>query len=352
MKKKYIFIMNIIVGLFLLNGCGKERETQVDNQKSVSKIALILGFGGVDDHSFNQSSWEGLSEWAKETALVEKKDFNYIETNEPQDNSTNINLAVDSGYDTIISLSYLQEEALTAAAKEHPALNFAIIDAQVQGIDNVASITFKDQESAYLAGMAAAYTTQTNKVGFIGGIESTVIKRFESGFKQGVADGAAQLNKEVEVLTQYAGSYDTPDKGKLMASSMYQRNADIIYQAAGSTGNGVFQEARELSKSDKDKKIWVIGVDRDQSDEGMYEAADGKTETVTLASTLKNVGYATADLAESAQNGAFPGGEHLTLGLKELGVDLTTDQLSSEAKQAVKQAKDKICANELVISED
>lgn len=345
-------MISMIVSLFFLNGCGKESETQENNQKEVSKVALILGFGGVDDRSFNQSSWEGLSSWAKEAQLVEKTDYNYIETNEPQDNSTNINLAVDSGYDTIISLSYLQEEALTTAAKEHPTLNFAIIDTQVQGIDNVASVTFKDQESAYLAGIAAAYTTQTNKVGFIGGIESTVIQRFESGFKQGVIDGAKQLNKEIDVLTQYAGSYDTPDKGKLMASTMYQKNADIIYQAAGSTGNGVFQEAKELSKSGIDKKIWVIGVDCDQSEDGIYETSDGKEETVTLVSTVKNVGYATADLAESAQNGTFPGGKHLTLGLKESGVDLTTDQLSSEAKQAVAQAKEKICSNELIVSEE
>ncbi len=139
----------------------------------------------------------------------------------------------------------------------------------IDGLDNVLSATFKDNEASYLAGIAAAYTTETNVVGFIGGVKGEVIDRFDAGFKAGVDAGAKELGKEIKVLNQYAGDFSAPDKGRSIAKGMYAQNADIIFHASGGTGNGVFQEAKSLNESG-DKKVWVIGVDRDQSDEGEY----------------------------------------------------------------------------------
>lgn len=338
--------------LGLLVGCGtnnSETNSSSSDEGAAGKIALVLGYGGVDDRSFNQAGWEGLTAWGKTKNLTAKEDFTYIETNDPADNSTNISNAVQNGYQTIISLSYLQADAVEEAAKQNPDLNFAIIDSELKGTDNIASATFEDQESAYLAGLAAAYSTTGEKVGFIGGMEGPVIARFEAGFKAGVAAGAKDLNKEITVNSQYAASYDAPDKGKAIAATMYEDGADIIYQAAGSTGAGVFQEAKARNESDETKKVWVVGVDRDQTDEGEYTAPDGTEGNFCLTSTKKNVGAAVKKIAQAAYSDKFPGGKHLTFGLKEDGVDLTDGQLSEAALTAVQTAKEKIIAGSLEI---
>ncbi|HAP9367688.1 TPA: BMP family protein, partial [Enterococcus faecium] len=284
--------------------------------------------------------------WGKEKKLTAKKDFTYIETNNPEDNSTNIDQAIRNGFTTIISLSYLQAEELENAAKDNPKLKFALVDGEITGKKNISSATFKDQESAYLAGLAAAYTTKSDQVGFIGGMEGPVIQRFQSGFEAGVKAGATALNKEITVNVQYAASYDSLDKGKAIAASMYKEGVDILYQAAGSTGAGVFQEAKARNENDYSRKVWVIGVDRDQADEGDYKMENGETGNFTLTSTKKNVGAEVKEFAETSHNDKFPGGKHLTFGLKEEGVDLTKGQLSEEAYQAVSDAKEKIISGD------
>lgn len=181
----------------------------------------------------------------------------------------------------------MQAEELENAAKDNPKLKFALVDGEITGKKNISSATFKDQESAYLAGLAAAYTTKSDQVGFIGGMEGPVIQRFQSGFEAGVKAGATALNKEITVNVQYAASYDSLDKGKAIAASMYKEGVDILYQAAGSTGAGVFQEAKARNENDYSRKVWVIGVDRDQADEGDYKMENGETGNFTLTSTKK-----------------------------------------------------------------
>ena len=240
----------------------------------------------------------------------------------------------------------MQAEELENAAKDNPKLKFSLVDGEITGKKNISSATFKDQESAYLAGIAAAYTTKSDQVGFIGGMEGPVIQRFQSGFEAGVKAGATALNKEITVNVQYAASYDSLDKGKAIAASMYKEGVDILYQAAGSTGAGVFQEAKARNENDYSRKVWVIGVDRDQADEGDYKMENGETGNFTLTSTKKNVGAEVKEFAETSHNDKFPGGKHLTFGLKEEGVDLTKGQLSEEAYQAVSDAKEKIISGD------
>lgn len=350
--KKFMLGLGCLGLVGLLAACGQgQAEKNAEKEEPKQKFALILGFGGVDDRSFNQAGWEGLEKWGEDKGLVAKKDFTYLETNDPQENSTNISQAVENGFTTVISLSYLQADAIKEAAEQNPKLNFALIDGEVSDQKNVVSATFKDQESAYLAGLAAAYSTKKNQVGFIGGMEGPVIQRFQSGFEAGVKAGAEDLGKEISVNVQYAASYDAPDRGKAIAASMYKEGADIIYQAAGSTGAGVFQEAKARNENDYSQKVWVIGVDRDQADEGDYHMENGKTGNFTLTSTKKNVGAAVTEIAGAAYDNKFPGGEHLEFGLKEDGVNLTKGQLSKEAYQAVTTAKKQIIAGEITVPE-
>jgi basic membrane protein A len=151
------------------------------------------------------------------------------------------------------------------------------------------------------------------------------------------------------VKNQYAGDFAAPDKGRSIAQGMYAQGADIIFHASGGTGNGVFQEAKARNESG-DEKVWVIGVDRDQTADGDYKK-DGKDENFTLTSTLKGVGSVSKDLAQKALEGNFPGGEHEVYGLKEDGVGLTEGQLSDETKAAVEKAKEQIIAGEIEVPE-
>ncbi|WP_071130187.1 BMP family lipoprotein [Enterococcus timonensis] len=324
----------------------------------VKSAAIITDTGGVDDRSFNQSAWEGMQAWGKEHGLSKDNGFAYFQSTNESDYAPNIDQAINAGYQTIFGVGYKLTSAIVDGANNSSDVNFVIIDdvpVDKDGNeaipDNVSAATFKDNEGAYLAGIAAAYTTETNTVGFIGGVKGTVIDRFDAGFKAGVEAAAEELGKEIEVLNQYAGDFNAPDKGKTIAQAMYAQGADVIYHASGGTGNGVFQEAKSINESG-DKKVWVIGVDRDQSDEGEYKDPEtGDTANFVLTSTTKGVGTVVEDLAEKANDGEFPGGEHVVYDLKAEGVGLTDGQISDEAKEAVKAAQDKIISGDITVPE-
>lgn len=358
MKKAKLFGLGAVAltaGL-LLTACGNgnsgtdSTDGGSGSSSAGTTAALITDTGGVDDRSFNQSAWEGLEAWGKEHKLSRGNDgYQYFQSSNESDYIPNIDQALTAGFQTIFGIGYKLQPAIKEQATNNPETNFVIIDDVIDGLDNVVSATFKDNEASYLAGIAAAYTTETNVVGFIGGVKGEVIDRFDAGFTAGVEAGAKELGKKIDVKNQYAGDFSAPDKGRSIAQGMYAQNADIIFHASGGTGNGVFQEAKSLNESG-DKKVWVIGVDRDQSDEGGY-TLNGEDKNFTLTSTLKGVGTVVEDLAQKSADGDFPGGEHTVYGLKEDGVGLTKGQLSDEAQKAVDAAKEKIIAGDVKVPE-
>ncbi|MFV0558682.1 MAG: BMP family protein [Enterococcus sp.] len=357
MKKAKVFGLSTVAlaSALVLGACGSNggttdssggsAEGQTDAEHSV---AIVTDIGGVDDKSFNQSAWEGLEAWGEEHDIARGTGgYDYIQSNDASEYTTNIDSAVSQGFQTVFGIGYLLADSVSAAADANPDTNFGIIDSVIEGKDNVVSATFKDNEAAYLAGVAAAETTKTDKVGFIGGEEGEVIDRFEAGFAQGVADTAEKLDKDITVDVQYAASFGDPQKGKALAAAMYQDDVDVIFHASGGTGAGVFQEAKALNQKLnedelEDEKVWVIGVDSDQDAEGAYTTADGVDDNFTLCSTLKGVGAAVQDISTRALNDEFPGGENLVYGLEDSGVDLTEGYLSDEAKSAVEDAKQEV----------
>ncbi len=180
-------------------------------------------------------------------------------------------------------------------------------------LPNVASIMFKEQEGAFLAGVAAALMTKSDKIGFVGGMEIPVIERFEAGFVAGVA----AVKPDIKVDVQYTGDFDKAELGKATANRMYSSGVDIIFHAAGGSGNGVFAEAKERKTADPNAYVWVIGVDSDQYEEG--KVGD---DNITLTSMLKRVDIAVKNTAELAAKGEFPGGEITTFGLADEGIAL------------------------------
>lgn len=325
----------------VLGACGsKSNDTKDAGKKDVAhSVALVTDGGGVDDKSFNQSEWEGLQKWGKKAGLVKGVGgYNYAQSNSDADFVPNVNKMIQAKYATIIGSGYKLNKTITDAAKKNPKTNFVIID-DVIPLKNVASATFKDNEAAFLAGVSAAMTTKTNKVGFIGGVHGAVIDRFEAGYRQGVA----AVNKNIKVDVKYVNSFSKADVGQTLAQAMYNNNEDVIYQAAGGSGNGVFAAAKNAIKS---KKVWVIGVDRDQTAEGKYKGGN-----LTLASTVKGVDIAVQKLAQAAMDDKFPGGKTVVYGLKDNGVRLTRGNMSAKAWSKVQEYKEKIVKGDISVAE-
>lgn len=360
MKKAKVFGLGAVAmaALLALGACGGGGKTDSSGgssgkQDAKHSVAIVTDIGGVDDRSFNQSAWEGLQAWGKKHDIKRGTGgYNYIQSNDASQYTQNIDSAVSNGFKTVFGIGYLLSDPISSAADQHADTNFVIIDSVIEGKKNVASATFKDNEAAYLAGVAAAHTTKSDKLGFIGGEEGAVIDRFEAGFVKGVQDTAKEMNKDISVDVQYAASFGDPAKGKALAANMYQSGVDIIYHASGGTGAGVFQEAKARNKdADENSKVWVIGVDSDQQAEGKYTNKDGKEDNFCLTSSLKGVGAAVQDISTKALNDKFPGGKHLVYGLKDGGVSLTDGYLSDEAKASVKSAKEKIIAGDIKVPE-
>ncbi|WP_053219605.1 BMP family lipoprotein [Virgibacillus senegalensis] len=287
-------------------------ESQEGGESSDFKVAMVTDVGGVDDKSFNQSAWEGLKAFGDENGLEEGEGYDYAQSESDADFMPNLNGLVRADYDLIFGIGFKLTDALNTVAEQNPDKQFALVDAVAEA-DNIANITFKEHQGSFLVGVAAAMKTESDKVGFVGGENSELIKKFESGFRAGVA----AVNPDIEVDVQYAESFGAPDKGKVIASNMYNSGVDVIYHSSGATGNGVFAQAKDIKKNDPSKNVWVIGVDRDQHEEGAIG-----DDNVTLTSMVKRVDIAVQEVAGQAMNGDFPGGEILEFGLEDDGVSV------------------------------
>lgn len=333
----------------MLAACGSEEGTSTGDsgsgeEKSDFSVAMVTDVGGVDDKSFNQSAWEGLQAFGEENGL-KKGDggIDYLQSASDADYNTNLNNLIRRDFDVVFGIGFLMEGAVKEIAEQQPEAQIGIIDAVVEA-DNVASVLFKEQEGAYLAGVAAALMTESKKIGFVGGMEIPVIERFEAGFKEGVK----AVDPSVEVDVQYTGAFDKAELGKTTANRMYSAGADIVFHAAGGTGNGVFTEAKERKEANPDANVWVIGVDADQYDEGQVGDAN-----VTLTSVLKGVDKAVLDISNKAKEGNFPGGETITYGLAEDGVGLADSRgaIPEDVMAKVNEYKEKIASGEITVPE-
>ncbi len=358
-KQKFVSLLTLGLSAgVLLAACGNdggsdtssevEQSSEVGSEASANDFTTVMvtDIGGVDDKSFNQSAWEGLQAWGEENGKSEGIDgYNHIVSNSDAEFITNLTTAVNSNFDLVFGVGYKLKEAMQEVSQTYPDTKFAIIDDTIEG-ENTTSVLFADNEAAFLAGVAAAMTTKTNKVGFVGGMEGVVIDRFEAGFVEGVK----YVDEAIEVNVQYVDSFDDAARAKSIASAMYSDGADIIYQAAGNAGNGVFSEARDIVEAEPTREIYVVGVDRDQQEEGKI-TINGEVRDLTLTSTVKGVGVAAHDIANRTMNGDFPSNEVITLGLVDGGVSLTDGVLTEDVLTAVREAEQKVISGEITVSE-
>lgn len=346
-KRKFAFALSGLLALgTILGACGGKEEkdetstttdTEQGTEEAAFSVAMVTDVGGVDDKSFNQSTWEGIKAFGEENGL-EKGDggFDYLQSASDTDYVTNLTKLIRRDFSLIFAVGYNLHDAVDEVSGQQPEAKIAIIDDVVEGKDNVASIMFRANEASYLAGVAAALESKSGKIGFIGGMAGEIIGGFQAGFEAGVA----AVNPDIVVDVEYAESFTDAAKGQQIAKRMYDSGVDIIFHAAGGVGNGLFTEAKERKQKDPNANVWAIGVDRDQYDEGQV---DDKTNIV-LTSVLKRVDVAAQEVAKLAMEGKFPGGETKTYGLSDQGVDLADSRgaISEENQAKIEEFKQQI----------
>ncbi|KAA8358197.1 BMP family ABC transporter substrate-binding protein [Leuconostoc carnosum] len=340
-------LIGTIIGAAAVIGIGVTIAMNSGSSKSDNySVALVTSTGGVDDKSFNQSAWAGIKQFGEKNHMKQGENgFSYLVSNDGSEIKSNLQQAVKAQYKLVVGISFMGGPAMKRVAKTNPNTQFAMVEAQVP-YKNAASIMFHSEQSSYLAGVAAAESSKTGKIGFVGGVKGEVIEQFETGFKAGVL----ATNPKATFVSQYANTFTDAAKGKTIAAAMYASGVDVIFQAAGATGNGVFAEAKaENQNTTADKKVWVVGVDMDQKQDGNYTTKDGKKANFTLASAIKRVDNAVERVAKQGKDNQFPGGKTVTYGLKEQGVDIARDSMSESAWQATQKAKQQILDGKITV---
>lgn len=322
--------------MLLLAGCGpKDRvaapATGGDQAKQLS-IGIVFDKGGKGDKSFNDSAARGVDRAKQEFGVQVTERL----SPEDKDYEKNLGDLADKGCDLVIAVGLNMEQALAKVAKEFPQTHFAIVDGSVEA-PNVRMLRFKEEEGSFLAGYVAGLSTKTKRIGFVGGMEIPLIKKFLAGYTA----GAKFADKSVEVLPpKYTGNWNDAGIAKLSAQALYGTGADIVYHAAGRAGLGVFDAARESGK-------YAIGVDSDQDD-----IVPGQV----LTSMIKKVDEAVYSTIKDVRDGRFTAGERI-YDLKVNGVGIsemkyTKDKLDPSIPSRVEAVKAKIISGEIVVPTD
>ena len=295
--------------------------------------AIAYDFADIFDKSFNQAVYEnGATRFTKETNI---KIRNFLPTNEIN-HQQGLERLAKRGYNPIITVGFMYTNALTETAKKYPETQFIIIDSVVD-LPNVKSIEFKEHEGSFLVGALAALKSQSKKIGFIGGMDTPVIRKFACGYLQ----GAKYINKNIQVFQDMTGwtnaAWNNPERGAELAKRQFAKGADVVFAAAGGTGLGVYRAAKDAGK-------YTIGVDSNQN----YLHPG-----VMLTSMVKTVGVATYKALKEIKAGNFSAGIDLH-GLKENGIDWALDEYNRalvppKVEAKINKLKAKIIAGEISV---
>ncbi|PSP55174.1 BMP family ABC transporter substrate-binding protein [Halobacteriales archaeon QS_1_67_19] len=312
-------------------------------------VGMVYALGGLGDNSFNDMALGGIQQASEEFGV----EFQNAEPGSASDIPSlqrRFARSQNPDYELICTIGFIQKEGLQRNAEQFPDQDFVIVDEVVEQ-DNVASFVFKEEQGSFQVGHLAGVMTsrdfdvgdgETNDeltVGFVGGREVPLIEKFEAGYRAGVAYADA----DVEVLSAYAQSFSDPARGREIASSMYEDGADVIYHAAGGTGNGVFRAAEEQGR-------YAIGVDADQS-ESISEFSG-----VIIASMVKRVDQAVFTAVESVVEDSFEGAVN-ELGLENDGIEAVigqdfTDEVPEDVTEALAASREAIIDGDIEVPTD
>jgi basic membrane protein A len=304
-----------------LVGCGEKEQAAAPAAPAAPATsaapAVVYDMGGKFDKSFNQAAYEGMERWKEETG----KEYLEFEVGNETQREQAIRRMAERGASPIIGIGFGQASSIEKVAKEFPKLKFAIID-MVVDLPNVQSVVFKEHEGSFLVGVMAAKASKSGKVGFVGGMDIPLIRKFQCGYEQGVK----YVNGNAEIFANMTGTtgaaWNDPVRGAELAKAQFSQGADVVYAAAGGTGVGVYQAAKDAGKL-------AIGVDSNQN----YVQPG-----TMLTSMLKRVDVAVYNVTKAHTPGLS------ILGLREGGVDYAMDQYNAELvtpdiKSAVETAK-------------
>ena len=317
-----VVIAVVIVGAFFFMNQGEEQQ-----QAEKFKAGMVTDVGGLGDQSFNDAAWRGLERAKKELGV----EINVIESGNMSDYVPNLNSLAEQDYDIVWAIGFLMHDALKEVAEKNPDTKFGLIDSTVD-LNNVASVTFKEHEGSFLAGVVAALKSETDKVGFIGGMETPLIQKFEAGYRAGVK----AVKPDAKIFIGYTGAFDDPQAGKELAFTQFNQGADVVYHASGACGIGVIKAAKE-------EGLYAIGVDSPQN---------SLAPEHVLTSMVKRIDNAVYKIVKEHYDGNFKAG-HTTYGLAEDGVGIYREQakkmLSEEILNTVDEYKQKIIDGEIEV---
>jgi basic membrane protein A len=322
-------IEGFAVSFLLLTACTADPPPSDD----AFRVIMVMDMAGLGDKGFNDAGWQGVQRAIAELGIKGE----YLQSSEQADYIPNLNLAAQQA-DAVLAMGFLMIDAIKIVAPLHPDTKFIFVDGRIDG-QNIASFDFKAQEGAYLAGIIAAMTTRTGKVGTVIGMDIPPVRAYEAGFLAGIETVRFLEQKRVDYLSASVGDFNNPSRAKSLAQGMIGRGADIVLQLAGNSGLGVIEAARDAGDS-----VYAIGADLDQDD---------LTPGNVLVSILKRIDIAVYEAIRSAVEGTFEPGHHL-LGLAEEATGLsrmrhTRHLVSARASEMVKRAGDGIREGQIAV---
>ena len=301
-------------------------------------IGMAYDVTGRGDKSFNDAAGAALEQAAADLGIT----FSESTPTGEGDRSARLQGLVDEGNGLVQGNGFLFFDSMTEVATNNPDTSFTIVD-EVVDLPNVASLTFAEEQGSFLVGAAAALKSQTGTIGFIGGVENDLIKKFDAGY----AAGAAAVNPDIEILVNYItqppdfGGFNDPARGKEIAASQYEAGADVIYSAAGGSGLGAFEAAVDAGAPGE---VWAIGVDSDQ-----YNLVSEELQPYILTSMLKKVDVATYNTIDAFCSGSFAAGQQV-FDLSVDGVDYsTTGGFVDDIADQLDEYKAQIVAGEIEV---
>lgn len=330
---KNFFLVSIIVASLFAPACTSVLGKR-DESGGKLRVGIVFDIGGKDDKSFNAAAWEGVKR-AKDELGIFLRD---VEPGDPTSIEPSMRAFAERGYDLIVGVGFAQAPIMDDVARDYPNLKFAIIDGVID-LPNVASLIFKEHEGSFLVGMIAARVSKTGKIGFVGGMDIPLIHKFETGY----AEGARYASPRIEVFENYVGvtdaAWNNPGKGKELAKAQIERGADVIFQAAGNSGLGVFDAAEEVKKL-------AIGVDSNQN---------WVKPGFILTSMIKRVDVSVFNSVKDLTEGRFKGGIH-ELGLENDGIGYALDDYNRKlipqaVLDEVERAKQDIIAGRIKVTD-
>ena len=363
MRKVIAIIAILLAAGLVISGCQKAPAAA----KAKYKIGIVFDIGGKGDKSFNDSAYAGLKQVAQAFKGYIKDDpdkvdfgkeveLKYLEPKAGgQDREQLLRAMAEEGYNLIFGIGFLFTDSMAKVAKDFPKVHFALVDGYIDGLkpeSNITCLSFAEHEGSFLVGALVGLMVKDQKIGFIGGMDIPLIHKFHGGYFAGAMYTNPKLRDEKKLLGQYAGkdpqAFNDPKTGESIAQSMYKQGAEIIYHAAGGTGNGLFKAARDAGKM-------AIGVDSDQG--LIYSTSDQQEQKdigkFILTSMLKRVDNAVLLTAKQyIEQGKVAGG-YRTFGLADGGVgyavnDFNKDKLAPYTAQ-LEEIKKKIIAGEIKV---